>query len=189
MATPKSTISLVCRRLSICGLLSAAAFLVAGALAPTVSSRALPGNDSPGRFDSPEAQMLNLTNQDRTAPQNLEETQGRAQPLRWDDRLAAVARAHSEDMARAGYLSHEGSDGSMPAQRVSYMGIRWLSTGENVARARDAAEAESLFMDEPRFQQNHRSNILNPNYTIVGIGAARDSEGALYITEEFAQTR
>ncbi len=187
-ATPKET-SHAGMPLFICGLLSAAAFLVAGALAPAVSSRALPGNDSPSRLDSPEAQMLYLTNQDRTAQQNWEETQGRAHPLRWDDRLAAAARAHSEDMARAGYLSHEGSDGSMPAQRVSYMGIQWLSTGENVARASDAAEAESLFMDEPKFQQNHRANILNPNYTIVGIGVAKDSEGTLYITEEFAQLR
>lgn len=189
MATPKETALFAGMRLSLCGLISAAAFLVVGALAPTACSRALPGNDSPGRFDSPEARMLSLTNQDRTAQQNWEETQGRARPLQWDDRLAAVARAHSEDMARAGYLSHEGLDGSLPAQRVSTMGIQWLSTGENVARARDVAEAEALFMDEPRFQQNHRANILNPNYTIVGIGVARDSEGNLYITEEFAQLR
>jgi uncharacterized protein YkwD len=189
MATSNTTISFVYNRLSVCGLLSTAALLLAGFLAPAVSSRPLPGNDSPDRFNSPEAQMLNLTNQDRTAQQNWEETQGRAHPLQWDDRLAAVARAHSEDMARAGYLTHAGSDGSVPAQRVSYMGIQWLSTGENVARARDAAEAESLFMDEPKFQQNHRSNILNPNYSIVGIGVTRDSEGTLYITEEFAQLR
>lgn len=188
MAIRKNAIPSIYRRLSICGVLSAAA-LLAGALAPSVFSRPVPGNDSPGRLDSPESQMLDLTNQDRTAQQNWEETQGRAHPLQWDDRLAAAARAHSQDMARAGYLSHTGSDGSMPFQRVSYMGIQWLSTGENVARARDAAEAEALFMDEPRFQQNHRSNILNPNYTIVGIGVARDSEGTLYITEEFAQTR
>ena len=58
-----------------------------------------------------------------------------------------------------------------------------------MARAHDAAEAEALFMDEPKFQQNHRSNILNPNYTIVGIGVARYPEGTLYITEEFAQLR
>lgn len=189
MKTPVSSIRPVYKRLSALGVLPMAAFLVASTMAPSVSSRPLPGNDTPGRLDSPESQMLYLTNQDRTAQQNWEETQGRAHPLQWDDRLAAAARAHSEDMARAGYLSHEGSDGSVPAQRVSYMGIQWLSTGENVARARDAAEAEALFMDEPRFQQNHRSNILNPNYTIVGIGVARDSEGTLYITEEFAQTR
>jgi len=189
MATPKATISLICSRLSTYAVVCTAAFLVASALAPAVSSRAFPANGSPTRLDSPEAQMLELTNQDRTAQQNWEETQGRAHPLRWDDRLAAVARAHPEDMARAGSLSHEGSDGSAPSQRVSYMGIQWLSTGENIARAHDAAEAESLFMDEPKFQPNHRSNILNPNYTIVGIGVARDSEGALYITEDFAQLR
>lgn len=188
MATRKNAIPSLYRRLSICGALSAVA-LLAGALAPSVLSGPVPGNDSPGRLDSPESQMLYLINQDRTAQQNWEETQGRAHPLQWDDRLAAAARAHSQDMARAGYLSHTGSDGSMPFQRVSYMGIQWLSTGENVACARDVAEAEALFMDEPRFQQNHRANILNPNYTIVGIGVARDSEGTLYITEEFAQLR
>lgn len=189
MATPKDTVPFIFRRSSVCGILSATALLVACTLSPSACSRALPGNDSPSRMDSPESQMLSLTNQDRTAQQNWEETQGRAHPLQWDDRLAAAARAHSADMARAGYLSHEGSDGSVPSQRVSYMGIQWLSTGENVARAHDAAEAEALFMDEPKFQQNHRSNILNPNYTIVGIGVARDSEGTLYITEEFAQLR
>lgn len=189
MKTPESSIRPFYKRLSVFGVLSAAAFLVAGTLAPSVSSRPLPGNDSPGRLDSPESQMLYLTNQDRTAQQNWQETQGRAHPLQWDDRLAAVARAHSEDMARQGYLSHTGPDGSMPFQRVSYMGIQWLSTGENVARAHDAAQAEAMFMDEPKYQQNHRANILNPNYTIVGIGVARDSEGALYITEEFAQLR
>ena len=106
MAIRKNAIPSIYRRLSICGVLSAAA-LLAGALAPSVFSRPVPGNDSPGRTDSPESQMLNLTNQDRTAQQNWEETQGRAHPLQWDDRLAAAASAHSQDMARAGYLSHD----------------------------------------------------------------------------------
>ena len=61
-------------------ILSATALLVAAALSPSACSRALPGNDTPGRLDSPESQMLSLTNQDRTAQQNWEETQGRANP-------------------------------------------------------------------------------------------------------------
>jgi uncharacterized protein YkwD len=96
---------------------------------------------------------------------------------------------HSEEMARNGYFSHEGADGSSPARRVSMAGIKWSSTGENIANCAGVSEAESLFMNEPRFQQNHRWNILNANYTHVGVGIARARDGSLYITQEFAQLR
>jgi len=109
--------------------------------------------------------------------------------LQWDDRLAAVARMHSEEMARNGYFSHEGADGSSPASRVSMAGIKWRSTGENIASCGSVSEAQSLFMNEPKFQQNHRWNILNVNYTHVGVGVARAPDGSLYVTQEFAQLR
>jgi uncharacterized protein YkwD len=189
MSTRKS--STACSRLGTPAALLAVTLLIAGPLATSVFSKTWPGGGSPSTRvgNSAETEMLELMNRDRVATENLEETRGRANPLRWDDRLAAVAKAHSEEMARSGSLSHVGADGSAPWQRVSYTGIQWLSTGENVARVRDAAEAEELFMDEPKFQQNHRANILNPNYTHVGVGIARDSEGTLYITADFAQLR
>ncbi len=136
-----------------------------------------------------EAQMWEMVNRDRISPAQIEETKGRAHPLVWDARLAAVARAHSEEMARTGFFSHTGSDGSLPSWRVSMAGVRWLSTGENIALADDVAQAEALFMNEPKFERNHRGNILNPNYNRVGIGIARGRDGSLYITQEFAQVR
>ncbi|MGD0956982.1 MAG: CAP domain-containing protein [Candidatus Acidiferrales bacterium] len=136
-----------------------------------------------------ETQMWGLINRDRTAPAQAQETKGRARPLVWDARLAAVARAHSEDMARSGALSHASSDGSLPSWRVSMTGVQWLSTGENIAKADDVAQAETLFMNEPKFEHNHRGNILNPNYTHVGIGIARGQDGSLYIAQEFVQVR
>lgn len=96
---------------------------------------------------------------------------------------------HSEEMARNGYFSHEGADGSSPARRVTMAGIKWLSTGENIATCGSVSEAESLFMNEPKFQQNHRWNILSVNYTHVGVGVARARDGSLYVTQEFAQLR
>jgi uncharacterized protein YkwD len=134
-----------------------------------------------------EMQMLRLVNQDRTSPATLEETRGRALPLQWDERLADVARQHSEEMAANGYFSHQGLDGSSPVLRVTKAGIRWRAEGENIAKAADAAQAEAMFMDEPRFQENHRGNILNSNYNRVGIGIARAADGSIYITQEFAQ--
>lgn len=143
-------------------------------------------DDRPGRL---ETRMLDLLNADRAAASSLRETNGRAHPLQWDARLAAAARAHSEDMARNGYFSHQGSDGSMPSTRVSRAGVQWRGTAENIAKTSDVFEAESLFMNEPRFQHNHRGNILNPSYTHVGIGIVKGLDGHLYITQDFAELR
>ncbi|MGO9589701.1 MAG: CAP domain-containing protein [Candidatus Acidiferrales bacterium] len=139
------------------------------------------------RTDHLEVQMLDLVNHDRIDPTTQQETKGRARPLQWDGRLAEVARLHSEEMAREGYFGHEAIDGSQPFNRVSRAGIQWRSTGENIAKCRDVAEAEAIFMDEPKFQQNHRGNILNPAYTHIGVGIASGPDGTLYITQEFAQ--
>jgi len=136
-----------------------------------------------------EKQTLDLINHDRLASEYLRETKGRARPLLWDDRLAAVARAHSEEMARNGYFGHRDSTGASPADRISSAGIRWTQVGENIASCQSIAQAESTFMDEPKFERNHRWNILNPDYTRVGVGIARGSDGVLYITEDFAQLR
>ena len=136
-----------------------------------------------------EVQMWKLVNHDRTAQSSLDETGGLARPLVWDDRLAAVARQHSEEMALHNFFGHQGIDGSMPHIRVSRAGIQWTSVGENIAKFPDISEAEAGFMDEPKFQQNHRGNILNPTFTHVGIGIARGPDGMLYITQEFATLR
>jgi len=141
------------------------------------------------RPDRLEARMLDLLNADRISASSLRETNGRAHPLQWDPRLAAAARSHSEDMARKGHFSHQGSDGTMPSTRVSRAGVQWRGTAENIAKTSDVFQAESLFMNEPKFQHNHRGNILNPNYTHVGIGIVKAPDGYLYITQDFAELR
>jgi uncharacterized protein YkwD len=134
-------------------------------------------------------QMWQMVNADRTSPGTLTETKGQALPLQWDPRLAAVALKHSEEMAETGEFSHRGTDGSLPMDRVSKAGIRWLATGENIAKADSVFQAEALFMNEPKFQPNHRGNILDSKYNSIGIGIARGSDGSLYITQEFAEIR
>ena len=42
-------------------------------------------------------------------------------------------------------------------------------------------------MNEPRFGYNHRSNILDPKYTDVGVGIVKAPDGRYYITQEFLQ--
>ena len=133
--------------------------------------------------------MWQLINRDRSGAGVWEETKGRARPLEWDARLAAVARAHSEYMASSGLFGHQGLDGSLPDTRISRIGLQWRASGENIAKYPDVAQAEAAFMNEPRFQSNHRSNILNPNYTHVGVGVVKGPDGMLYITQDFAELR
>ena len=137
------------------------------------------------RIASLERQMWELVNRDRLNPQFSAETHGQAQPLRWNEQLAAVARAHSRDMIEQGYYDHTDPEGRGPSARLNAAGIPWQSLAENIAIHPSIASAEFAFMDEPRFQHNHRGNILNAKYTDVGIGIVQGPDGNLYITQDF----
>jgi uncharacterized protein YkwD len=133
-----------------------------------------------------ERQMWALVNRDRQDPANAGETGGRARPLKWNEKLAAVARAHSRDMLEHRYFNHVDRKSRTPTARISAAGIHWRALAENIAINRTVGEAEASFMDEPRFQKNHRANILDPIYTDVGIGIVKAPNGDLYITQDFA---
>src|ERR1700735_557786 len=122
-----------------CSIALATVFLAGGLLATTlclpVAANSQQYADAPSSQDAClrlEMQMGEMINRARTSPAQAEETRGRARPLVWDARLAPVARAHSAEMARSGSFGHEGSDGSMPWNRVSAAGMAWLSVGENI---------------------------------------------------------
>ena len=65
--------------------------------------------------------------------------------------------------------------------RINAAGISWRALGENIAIYGTVLGAEAAFMNEPHFQHNHRSNILNANYTDVGIGIVQGPNGSLYV--------
>jgi uncharacterized protein YkwD len=129
--------------------------------------------------------MYEMVNRDRADPANMAETKGRAFPLQWNDRLAEVARAHSLDMLNQGYFAHQDPRGNNVAGRVEAAGIAWEALGENIAIAASVAGAQAAFMNEPRFEQNHRANILSTTFTEVGIGIVQGPDGRLYITQDF----
>lgn len=129
--------------------------------------------------------MVELINRDRANPANEAETNGRAQPLRWNDRLAAVARAHSLDMLNQGYFAHTDGQGRSVAQRVEAAGMAWQTVGENIAIYDSVAGAEAAFMYEPRFAKNHRANILNTSFAEVGVGIVEAPNGTVYVTQDF----
>ena len=137
------------------------------------------------RLREVEQQLLVLVNRDRADPGNWSETHGRALPLQWNERLAAVARAHSFDMLNHNYFAHEDLEGMNIAQRVEAAGMSWQAVGENIAIYNSVTGAEAAFMNEPRFAKNHRANILNTSFAEVGIGIVQAPNGSLYITQDF----
>jgi uncharacterized protein YkwD len=155
--------------------------------APNATPRAstLRRRRATSRSGALERQAYELINRDRL---NAAQAGGSLRPLRWNEKLAAVARAHSRDMIRRGYFDHVGPDGRSVGDRLRAAGIDWRAAGENIAMARTIPQAEAEFMREPRSQYNHRWNILDSNYTDVGVGIARAPDGQYYITEDFMRS-
>jgi uncharacterized protein YkwD len=90
--------------------------------------------------------------------------------LRWDNRVARVAQAHSADMAARGFFAHTNPDGKSPFDRLDDAGIPFSAAAENIAAgARDAERALDLWLKSP----GHRANIENCSYTHHGVGLAQ----------------
>jgi len=107
---------------------------------------------------------------------NRERAAEKLGPLTMDDKLSAAAKVQAVDMAGHAKMSHEGSDGSTPAERIKRQEYRAQSTGENVARGqRTVAEVMSSWMNSP----HHRENILG-KYTQFGTALAKDGDGQPY---------
>ena len=127
---------------------------------------------------------------------NVERTKNRGAPLGWDEQLAAVARAHSDDMTSRGYFSHDTPEGLGPSDRIDRAGYScWKNThygiAENLAIEttlgdldRTVAEAVRGWMNSPV----HRTNLLGRQYDSTGVGASfgtwRGYE-AVYLTQVF----
>lgn len=138
---------------------------------------------APGPFAGMETEMFELINRDRA--KNPGPAGQPLPPLLWNDQLAAAALAHSRDMIARGYFGHLDPDGHSPGMRLKAAGIAWQAAGENISMETNVKRAESSLMNEPVGRQNHRSNILSPTFTEVGVGIAAGPGGQLYITQDY----
>ncbi len=101
--------------------------------------------------------------------------------LKVSSAVTAVARSHAQDMVNRKFFSHTNPDGKTPSDRLKAAGISYSAVGENIAENTSVQAAETSFMNS----SGHRANILNSNYTTVGIGVAYDSAGNVYVVQDF----
>ena len=134
---------------------------------------------------------------------NVERQANERAPLALDETLSNLARAHSEDMAKRGYLKHVNPEGQTPMQRLEQAGYNTCRlVGENIyqnnlysrvitekkrttydwnSMEKIAAGTVKSWMDRP----DHRQSILEGNYTRSGVGVAIASDDKVYITQLF----
>lgn len=137
---------------------------------PSVNNSMQQANDSQPdeTVQYPEVEVLNAVNEIR-AGYGLN-------ALQWSNALAAVARAHSYDMAYSGFFDHMSQDGRSPADRIKNAGISYRRMAENIAAGQDtAASVVEAWMGA----EGHRANILDPELTHLGVGLAV-AEGSTY---------
>jgi uncharacterized protein YkwD len=138
---------------------------------PAQAAAACAGADlAPAQLDrhARSATVLCLLNEQRA-------TNGLA-PLRRDRRLAAAARAHSEDMVAHRYFAHDSRSGASFAVRISRTGWmhgrrRW-SVGENLAWGTGGRATPRAILAAWMESPPHRRAILDSAYRVVGIGVA-----------------
>lgn len=114
--------------------------------------------------------------------------------LDWDNSLAVKARQKSDDMLQNEYFSHTSPDGKTLKDRFQEekpASIRNISRiGENIyvgARldySTDIKTQARLIVDGWMTSPGHRRNILDPNYTHLGVGVAAKGK-MCYATQIF----
>ena len=130
-----------------------------------------------------------LVNNARATPRTCGDKPFKAAgPLRWNGTLAQAALAHAEDMARYNFFSHDGRDGSRPAQRVARAGYKYRAMGENIAAGQETPnDAVAGWIKSPP----HCANLMNPVYTEMGVAFAVSTTSGLgvYWAQEFGTPR
>ncbi len=105
-------------------------------------------------------------------------------PLAVNAALTAAALGHSIDMACHGLISHSGSDGSSPSQRIAAAGYFASRSSEIIYGSGYPQTAFDWWMND----QIHRDEILNPYVTELGVGYAyvKGTSAGGYYTVNFA---
>jgi uncharacterized protein YkwD len=138
-----------------------------------------PPTPPPYQADPPGASVAALRASALTGINALRQQAGLS-PLRPDTHLDREAQAHSDDMGRSGHISHAGTDGSTPGQRVEATGVPFHLVAEDIGGGPTVQEILLGLMESPA----HRWAILGA-FRLVGIGIAAMGDEGLVLTVDF----
>ncbi len=95
--------------------------------------------------------------------------------LQYDNNMAKVAAAHSQDMITRRYFDHLNPQGQKVDGRIEAAGYSYRSCGENIAKDHPSAiSAHENYLNSP----GHRDNILG-DFKHLGVGVRMDGKSIL----------
>ena len=118
--------------------------------------------------------VLNLVNQER-AKEGLK-------PLTLSTKLTSIADLKAKDMAVKNYFSHTSPTYGSPFQMLQQYGVSYRSAGENIAAGQTTPQE---VMNSWMNSSGHRANIMNPNYTELGVGYYKGGSYRYYWVQLF----
>lgn len=152
---------------------SAAKTQTTGSTGSSSGSTSSGSASSSGSITSDQALAVKLMNADR-ASYGLP-------ALKVNSSLTSLAGDYAQDMINRKFFSHYNPEGKSPFDRMQARGITYKTAGENLAINTSVSAAEKAFMNS----SGHKANILNSTYTDVGIGVRYNSDGSVYVVQEF----
>jgi uncharacterized YkwD family protein len=121
------------------------------------------------QFVAFEAEVARLVNEERTS-------RGIA-ALTVNARLSEIARTKARDMRDDNYFGHNSPTYGTPEQMLNRFGVTFRSYGENIAAGQPTPEA---VMRTWMNSSVHRGNILDPNFTDIGVGYVAGTSTSRY---------
>jgi uncharacterized protein YkwD len=107
--------------------------------------------------------------------------------LRVSSVLEKAAQLKADDMAAKGYFAHNSPDGKTPWYWFEQVGYDYAAAGENLAvNFTDSKDVTEAWLASP----THRANIMNANYTEIGIATAKGmykGKDAIFVVQEFGR--
>lgn len=140
---------------------------------PSPAPAPTPAPAPAGQLTAEEQQMVNLVNAERV--------KAGLQPLQVDMTLVRLARMKSQDMIDKNYFAHQSPTYGSPFDMMRNYGVSFRYAGENLAGNQTVERAHAALMNSP----GHRANILNPNFTHIGIGIVAGGPYGKMFTQMF----
>ncbi len=124
-------------------------------------------------MSSDEARILQLVNAERAKTG--------AKALSSNGDCTKLARMKSQDMVDKNYFSHQSPTYGSPFDMLKSNKVSYMYAGENIAMNQSADAAFKAWMNS----EGHKKNILNPNFTELGVGIAPKGNGSSIYTQLF----
>lgn len=132
-----------------------------------------------GTTETPDSENLSFAEQ-VVKLVNEERTKAGLKEVTLDTNIETAALVRAKEIEKS--FSHTRPDGRHFSTALREQNVNYKGAGENIAWGQSSPEA---VMNAWMNSEGHRANILNPNYTKIGVGYYQNAKGTNYWTQLF----